>query len=258
MESKKHHWWRAAAIIQLIMLAASPAWAGPQDGTNTMPGARATTDQQSATRGAGGRAQSAAAKHVTDAVGVVQRMTSEPRMNNLLAQTKGIFIVPTYGRAALGVGASGGAGVLLVKRSDGSWSDPTFFNIGALSIGVQAGAEGGPIAMLLMNDKAVDSFKKKNKFSLSADAGLTVVNWAKLAHGSAGTGDVVAWAGTKGLFGNVATLGLNDIRFNQRVTQAYYGQPMTVQDTIDGKVSNPQAESLKQALAGASRTATTK
>ncbi|MGZ3241976.1 MAG: lipid-binding SYLF domain-containing protein, partial [Burkholderiaceae bacterium] len=191
-----------------------------------------------------------ATKHVNDAVTVVHRMEAEPRMNNLMQQAKGVFIVPSYGRAALGVGGRGGAGVLLVKRDDGTWSDPAFYNIGGISVGIQAGVEGGPIALILNNDKAVNSFmQKKNKFSLSADAGLTVVNWAKVAQGTVGTGDVVVWAGTKGLFGNVATLSVNDIRFNQNETTAYYHQTLTASDVISGKVKNPQADTLKEALA---------
>ena len=64
--------------------------------------------------------EATAVKHVNDAVAVAQKMLEEPRMKELLQQAKGVFIVPTYGRAALGVGASGGAGVLLIKRADGT------------------------------------------------------------------------------------------------------------------------------------------
>ncbi|MEO0318238.1 MAG: hypothetical protein RL404_1915 [Pseudomonadota bacterium] len=189
-----------------------------------------------------------AAKNVQDAVAVVHRMESDATMQNVLAEAKGVFIVPTYGRAAFGIGGQGGSGVLLAKQADGAWSDPAFFNIGGISIGAQVGAEAGPIAFALMNDKSVQRFSDKNNFSLSADAGITVVNWAKLAQGSTGGGDAVAWSGAKGLFGNVATLGANDIRFNQRLTTAYYGKPTTTADVISGKAKNPDSEALKQAL----------
>lgn len=195
-------------------------------------------------------AGSAATRHVDDAAAVVRRMAGEPALATLMSRAKGAFIIPSYGRAALGLGASGGAGVFLEKSSAGTWSDPAFFNVGGISVGLQAGAEGGPVAMLLMNDKAVASFRQKNNFNLSADAGLTVVNWSRQAQGSVGTGDVIVWSGAKGLFGNVATLAINDIRFNQKATQAYYGKPTTVQDVVGGKATNPQADSLKQALAG--------
>jgi lipid-binding SYLF domain-containing protein len=212
--------------------------------------AASAQDTSTSTSRPASRADSAAVRHVEDAAAVVRRLAGEPGIDRLLAQSKGVFIVPKYGRAAIGLGAAGGAGVLLARHSDGTWSDPAFFNIGGLSVGLQAGAEGGPVAMILNNDKAVDSFRKKNNFSLSADAGLTVVNWSRQAQGSAGTGDVVVWSGTKGLFGNVATLAINDIRYNEKATQSYYGKNMAAGDVLSGKASNPHADALKQALAG--------
>jgi SH3 domain-containing YSC84-like protein 1 len=93
----------------------------------------------------------------------------------------------------------------------------------------------------------VESFRSKNNFSLSGDAGFTVVNFARLAEGTT-AGDVVAWSSNKGLFGNVATLSLNDIRYNQRLTTAYYGKAMTAQQVIDSTEMNPQAEALRKVL----------
>ncbi len=190
-------------------------------------------------------------KHVQDSIAVVQRMEADATMQRVMEEAQGVFIVPTYARAALGVGGQGGAGVLLVRQAGNQWSDPAFYNIGGISIGAQAGAEGGPVAFILKNDKAVQRFTDRNNFSLSADAGLTVVNWSKIAQGSTGEGDVVAWSGTRGLFGNVATLGVNDIRFNQRLTQAYYGKSASPAELIGGKIKNPAADPLKQALADA-------
>jgi lipid-binding SYLF domain-containing protein len=227
------------AAIQILALTAMASAATAQNSTSTQKGKDSSSTGAAAT----------AKKHVDDAADVVRRMQSDAGLSNLLQQAKGLYVVPTYGRAALGLGAAGGAGVFLAKRSDGTWSNPAFFNIGGVSIGLQAGAEGGPVAIILMNDKAVNSFKQKNNFNLSADAGLTVVNWNRQASGTAGNGDVVVWSGAKGLFGNVATLALNDIRFNQKATQSYYGKPTNVQDVIAGRASNPHAEALKQALA---------
>ena len=194
------------------------------------------------------------AKHVEDALIVVRQLESDATMRKLLQDASGVFIVPTYGRAALGIGAHGGAGVLLVKKSSGNWTNPVFYNIGGISIGAQAGAQAGSVAFVLNNEKAVQRFTDKNNFSLSADTGLTVINWAKVAEGSTGAGDATAWTATKGLFGNVATIGVNDIRFNQRLTNAYYKQSRNVAsaDIINGKFSNAGADSLKQALANIS------
>lgn len=193
-----------------------------------------------------------ATRRVSDALAVVRQLEAEPRMKQLLQQAKGVLIVPSYGKAALGVGAHGGAGLLLLKRPDGAWAGPAFYDLGGLTLGLQIGAEGGPIAMILNNDKAVSEFMKTNNFALSADAGLTVLNWSKLAQGTVGTGDVVAWSGTKGLFGDAVAVGLSDIRFNQGLTNAYYGRALSPRDIATGAVSNPQARPLQQALGQAS------
>jgi lipid-binding SYLF domain-containing protein len=243
MNTKKNDARLLAAACTAALMSVS-GFAAAQAPVESRPAAVATTAPAS-------KQETAAVKHVSDAVAVAKRMLEEPRMKELLQQAKGVFVVPTYGRAALGVGASGGAGVLLVKRADGLWSDPAFYNIGGISAGAQVGAEGGAMAMVLNNEKAVNKFMQKNTFSLSAAAGLTIVNWSKIAQGSLGDGDVVAWAGTKGLYGNLVAVGVSDIRYNQNLTNAYYHQTVTPADAVAGKYTNPQADMLKQTLAAA-------
>ena len=238
-----------SAAAALAACLALPAAHAQTTGATGSAAARAEKAEEGDTAT---RRQQAAVKRVGDAVGVVTTMNAEPGMSELLARARGVYIVPTYGRAALGVGAAGGSGVLMVKRSDGSWGNPAFFNIGGISIGLQAGAEGGPIALVLANQKAVDSFRNKNNFSLSADAGLTVVNFARMARGST-AGDVIAWSGSKGLFGNAATVAINDIRYNDRLTEAYYGKRLTALQAIDSTETNTQADALRKALGGTSK-----
>jgi lipid-binding SYLF domain-containing protein len=227
----------------LVLLAASG-----------LAGAQATTERRAGDAPAAGavdtRQESAAIRHVAEANDEVQRMLQEPRMRELLQQARGVFLVPRYGRAALGVGASGGTGVLLMKRADGQWSDPAFYNIGGISAGAQVGAEAGAIALVLNNEKAVNRFMQKNQFSLNAGAGLTLVNWSKIAQGSLGDGDVVVWSGTKGLYGSLVSVGVSDIRYSEKLTGAYYRQDVAVADVLAGKYSNPHSQTLKQTLTG--------
>jgi lipid-binding SYLF domain-containing protein len=231
-----------------LLLAGMPPPAGAQTaaphGAAGAAGGQAEhkTDSTTATR-----RQQTAVQHVSDAVGVVQTMNTEAAMPALLGRARGVFIVPKYGRAALGIGGAGGAGVLMVRRENGTWGNPAFFDTGGLSIGLQAGAEGGPIALVLLNQKAVDSFRNRNNFSLNADAGITVVNFARMAQGTT-AGDVVAWSGTKGLFGDAATVGINDIRYNRSLTEAYYGRTTTAQQAIDSTEINAQADALRKVL----------
>lgn len=217
--------------------------------------AQTTAAQVADTTAPAARHEATAAAHVTAAVAVARKLEGNERMRPLLRDAKGIFIVPSYRRAAFGVGGAGGAGVLLVRRADGGWSDPVFYQTGGLSLGLQAGVEGGAFALVLNNEKAVQEFLKKNNFSLNAKAGITVTNWNRMAQASGGTGDVLAWADTTGLFGDVLTLELNDIRYSDTLTNAYYHRTLSAGDVVAGKADNPQAGPLLQAVGAAASTA---
>lgn len=219
-----------------------------------LAGSGAAAIAQTSARGGSSSAASTgdrqdAVQRVNDAVGVIHQMEANPTVAVHLRTAKGVYVVPEYGRAALGVGARGGAGVVLVRRGN-TWSNPAFYNMGGVSLGLQAGAEGGSMAFILNNQKALDAFTQPNKFSLNADAGITLGTWSDKGIGTAGWGDITAWSGTKGLFGGGA-ISVTDVNYDENQTNAYYGQRVAARDVIAGKVRNPQADTLKQALASA-------
>ena len=219
--------YRQAAAACLFMLLASG-------------GAVAQSDsKQSSAPDLASKAMESATKRVDAAIPVVHQLQTDERMQPLLQQAKGMLIIPSYGRAALGVGAQGGGGLQLVRRPDGSWSGPAVYNLGGLTLGLQAGAEAGSSVMVLNNDKAVNTVMKKNNFSLNAAAGLTVINWSKMAQGTVGIGDVVA-------------VGLSDIRCNPHLTNAFYGRSLSPKDFAAGTMEDPHALPLQQALSEAS------
>lgn len=197
------------------------------------------------------KSASAAMKHVKDATAIVQSLRADPKMDHLLQQAKGVFLMPSYTRVALGVGGGGGAGLLLARLSDGSWSPPAFFHVGAISVGVQVGAEWGPAALVLNSPKALDHFMKPSPVSLNADVGLTVVNWSVAA--SKEIGDIVAWSSKAGLFGNAVAVNFSDVRFSEQQTNAFYGQQTPLEDVLAGRVKTDKADALQQVLAPAPR-----
>lgn len=186
-------------------------------------------------------------EHINKALRVVRQMEQTPGMDAQLKRAKGVFIVPDYGRAALGVGARGGAGVLLV-RTGNTWGNPAFYNMGGISAGLQAGAEAGAIAFVLNDQKAMNAFMQNNKFSLNADAGLTLANWSRKGMGTAGWGNITVWSDTEGLFGGAA-LSVTDVDYDEDETSAYYRRQVAARDVLTGKITNPNASVLRQALA---------
>lgn len=183
---------------------------------------------------------------------VVQKMQSDPGMQPHLQKAKGIFLVPNFGRGGAGVVAKGGEGVVMVRQPDGKWSNPAFYNMGGLSVGLQAGGSAGQVAFLLMTDKAIKAFDSTNNFSLNAGADLSIGNYSASGQASAGMGDdVIAWTDTEGLFAGV-NIGVTDIVVDNEENRAFYGPQADARSILKGSVSSapPEASSLKQALAG--------
>lgn len=184
------------------------------------------------------------------AAATLKQMKQDEALKKLLKQSRGVFIVPEYGRAAAGVGARGGEGVLLAHQ-DGKWSGPVFYDVGGISVGAQFGAEGGEIAMVLMSEQGLNSFKEDNTFSLNAGAELTFVDYSELSRAAAGrdVGDVVFWSGAEGAFAGV-TLSASQISWDDEENPAYYGaQVATAEDILSGNVSGPDDTELQKALA---------
>ena len=224
-----------------VACAAEPgAQSGQQPATEARTNAQNSDDLQDAL------------ENVKEAVTVVRKMEGQQDARQLLQRAKGVLIVPDYGRGAAVVGGSGGSGLLVVKH-DGSWSDPVFYNLGSISVGAQAGVSAGQVAFLLMTDKAVNSFKGENNFSLNADAGLTIVNYSARGQASLGKGDIVFWSDTEGGYAGVSVSG-SDITVDNDANQAYYArssvEPAAV---LNGTITKtrPEASELKDALPAA-------
>lgn len=186
---------------------------------------------------------------VDRSVKVIDQMKSDRGLAALLDKSRGVLIVPQYLQAALIVGGQGGVGVL-VDRHAGRWSGPAFFTISGLSVGLQAGGDAGAVAYVLMSQRAVKEFETRgSKFSLGADAGLTVARFSSSTNivSTLPRADVIVWTGTTGLFGGVA-FEATDVATNFRLDQAYYHEPVSMRQILDNSVHNRGAAPLQMAL----------
>src|SRR3546814_20608732 len=109
--------------------------------------------------GTAARAETEAEALVTEARLTVDRLMADKEFFELpkfIKAAKGILIVPQLVKGGFIIGAEGGSGVFLARGTDGSWSPPAFYTLGAGSIGLQIGGEVKGVIFVLMSAKAFD------------------------------------------------------------------------------------------------------
>ncbi|MBX3702608.1 MAG: lipid-binding SYLF domain-containing protein [Steroidobacteraceae bacterium] len=172
---------------------------------------------------------------VQNAMVVLRELQSMPDMqipDLLLSRAEGIVILPANVKAAFGLGARGGSGVLLVRNADRSWSHPVFVGTGALSFGFQAGAQVADIVLVLTTKRSIEGITD-GKLTLGADASVAAGPVGRTA--MAGTSltfdsEVYAYSRSKGLFAGVSFEG-NAIVINRKGNRRFYdgeGSPTAI------------------------------
>ena len=165
-------------------------------------------------------------------------------------EAKGLFVVPQLLRGAFVFGGAGGSGVLLVRdEKTGGWSQPAFYNIGAVTFGLQAGGDTSELIFVVTTQRGLEQFYRSD-FKLGADAGISIGPVGSSGSVAGVTADIVSYGRTKGAFAGMALDGVV-IAVSNDSNESYYGKPVRPVDIIVKKsVSNPKSTDLHAAADG--------
>jgi lipid-binding SYLF domain-containing protein len=174
-----------------------------------------------------------------------------PNLNTVLGRAKAVLIIPSLLKAGFLIGGEGGSGVLLVRNANGEWSPPAFYTLASGSIGLQVGVQDAEVLFAVMTEKGLQQVIK-NQFKMGADASVALGPIGGGVEASTTlnlNADIYAFSRTKGAFAGGSFEG-SFIKAREEWNKAYYGQALSVDDIVmNGKVSNPGADALRQALA---------
>ncbi|MGA7146256.1 MAG: lipid-binding SYLF domain-containing protein [Desulfobacterales bacterium] len=164
-----------------------------------------------------------------------------------LPQAKGLLIIPELLQGAWFIGGSGGRGVLVVKdENTGDWSQPAFYTIGSLSLGIQFGGEKSEIIMIVFTQKGLNKLYSSS-FKFGGDASIAVGPMGGGAGADVMT-DFVSFIRSKGAFAGISMQGAI-VKVNYDWDQAYYGQKVSPIGIIKQKlVSNPGSAELRNTI----------
>jgi lipid-binding SYLF domain-containing protein len=186
--------------------------------------------------------KSAVDQRMDKAADVLQAITAAPDKGipeDVLNSAKCVAIVPHMVKAGLGIGGEHGKGVATCKTSNG-WSAPAFFTVSGGSFGLQIGAEGVDLVMLMMNDQGMQALLS-DKFQVGGDASAAAGPVGRDAE--AGTdwklkAPILTYSRSKGVFGGISLNG-TVIHSDHDSTKAMYGQDETSQQLLAGQVPPP-------------------
>lgn len=174
----------------------------------------------------------------------LQHFMDDPEMarfRSLAKHAKGIFIAPRVWEAGVGIGGSGGDGVLFTRdKTSRRWLGPAFYSLGSASLGLQLGVQMSEIVLLVMNQNGINAMLA---------SGLKLGAGASVAAGPVGTGaavataDILSYSRSKGVYGGVSLNG-EILAVNKELNLAYYGKPMDSVDILVRNVAPPTEKSL--------------
>lgn len=166
-------------------------------------------------------------QRVDAATEVLQQLSRIPEQSippTLLQNAYAIAVIPNQIKAGFFIGGSYGKGILVVRRPDGRWSNPSFISMGAGSIGWQIGAQASDIILVFKSRKGVDDIAR-GKFTLGADANVAAGPVGRRASAATDVqlkAEIYAYSRTRGLFAGISLEG-SVIRIDQQANLAYYG-----------------------------------
>jgi len=167
---------------------------------------------------------------------------------DLLDKAECIIVLPSVKKAAFGVGASYGRGVMICRGGTsytGPWGPPALYALEGGSIGFQIGGQATDFVLLVMNPAGARSLLK-SKVKLGADASAAAGPKGRTATAATDvvmTAEILSYSRNKGLFAGVSLEG-STLRSDGSANRKLYGQELSARDIIRrGKVKTPACAS---------------
>jgi lipid-binding SYLF domain-containing protein len=157
----------------------------------------------------------------------------------VLEHAKCLAVVPHLLKGGFIFGAENGRGVATCRTAKG-WSAPSFFAITGGSWGLQIGAEGVDLVLVIQNERGMQHLIGSN-FAIGADASAAAGPVGR--HASAGTDwkldtEILTYSRARGAFAGITLKG-SAIRRDEDSTKALYGHNYSTRRILSGKVAAP-------------------
>lgn len=193
----------------------------------------------------------------TDVIDQLLRIPEQSVPPALLARAYAVAVIPNVVKIGFGLGARRGKGILVVRRENGTWSNPSFVTLTGGSFGWQIGAQSTDIILVFKTREGVDGIEE-GKLTLGADASIAAGPVGR--HTSVATdiefqAEVFSYSRSRGLFAGVALEGAG-VSMDRGANAAFYGSSSITTEQIfasSGNAAPAVANNFVQVLTAQTR-----
>ena len=165
-------------------------------------------------------------KRVGDSADVLEQLLRIPEKTvpqALLSRAYAVAVIPNVVKAAFGLGARRGKGIIVIRQDDNSWSNPAFVTLTGGSVGWQIGAQSTDIILVFKTRKGVEGIEN-GSLTLGADASIAAGPIGR--HTGVSTdiefqSEVYSYSRSRGLFAGVSLEGTG-VTMDRKANAAFY------------------------------------
>ncbi len=157
----------------------------------------------------------------------------------LLQRAYGIAVIPGYTKVAFFLGGARGHGVLVVRNSNGRFSNPIFVSLTGGSFGFQWGVQKADLVLVFTSRKGIEGVTG-GKLTLGADVSVAagpVGRQASAATDQAFNAGVYSYSHTSGIFAGLALSGAALTIDDSSNADFYHHPGLLASDIISGSVN---------------------
>ena len=169
-----------------------------------------------------------AEKTLVKAVIALENIMEDPENSipqSLINESEGIVIFPRAIKVAIGAwGGQGGRGIAMIRKEDGTWSNPFFVTLGEGSVGFQIGAQSSEMVLLFKHKDDIIEIDEA-EILLGGDIGVAAGPRGKSASSDTDIKferEIYSYCRSKGLYAGVSLAG-GILSYNEIVNESVYG-----------------------------------
>jgi lipid-binding SYLF domain-containing protein len=167
---------------------------------------------------------------------VLSELMSMPEQNIptwLMERAYAVAVIPSVIKVGLGIGGRRGKGVLVVRKDNGTWSNPIFVNLTGGSFGFQVGVQSADVVLVFTSKQSIEGIVG-GKVTLGADASVAagpIGRQSSAATDIGLTAQVYSYSRASGLFAGVALDG-SAITIDSASNESFYKKPSILASEI--------------------------